>query len=204
MAMTSLYAYGSKNRTSELFFFQLLKQTASSTWTVPNLQDIWYLQPHLCEEKPSPPLTTREQLMLISSFFGFSKSKLGEIFGVSRQSIYNWFDNANIDTQHYEKISRLAEVAYEVDPKPSQNIFHIYINNIIEGYEKSLFDYILENDFDKNTVVKLSKKIYEMSKERWKRIDVIHAKTKYGQDDPSILEYNLMFFEEEKLGLKKK
>jgi len=119
------------------------------------------------------------QLMLISAFFGFSKSRLGELFGVIRQSIYNWFDNIEPDNEHYEKIQRLADVVLEVDPAPSQPIFHVYVNSIMEGYSKSFFDYLLEDEFNKDTVVRLSKTIYEMSKERWERIDAT-PKAKYG------------------------
>jgi hypothetical protein len=120
--------------------------------------------------------------MLISAFFGFSKSKLGIIFNVSRQSIYNWFNNAEVAGEHYDKIKRLADVAFEIDPKPSQQIFHIYANDAMEGYKKSLFDYLCDNDFDHDTIVKLSKTVYEMSKERWKRIDAM-PKAQYSQND---------------------
>jgi len=183
MAMTNALNYGVEKRIPELFLYQMLKQTVSSPESIHNLLNVWHIKEYLlsaqAKVKPRPPLTTREQLMLISAFFGFSKSKFGEIFGVSRQCIYNWFNDAEPVNEHYEKIKRLADIAFEVDPEPSQQIFHVYANDVMEGYNKSLIGYLLGDDFDKDTVVKLSKTIYEMSKERWKRINSI-AKAKYG------------------------
>jgi len=189
MAMTNALNYGVEKFIPEIFFYQMIKQTVSSPGLITTLyNEAAHLSllirnqqalNFLPSKKPNNFITTREQLMLISAFFGFSKSSLGEIFGVTRQSIYNWFDNIEPDNEHYKKIQRMADVVLEVDPAPSQPVFHVYLNDIIEGYSKSLFDYLLEDEFNKDTVVRLSKTIYEMSKERWERIDAI-PKAKYG------------------------
>jgi len=204
MAMTNALNYVVEKYISELFLYQMQKQTVSSPAFVNGLIYLHDLKEHLASvqprEKVAPPITTREQLMLISAFFGFSKSKLGLIFDVSRQAIYDWYNNVEPVQDHYEKIKRLADVAFEVDPKPSQQIFHVYANEVREGYERSLFDYLRDDDFDKDTVVRLSRTLYEMSKERWERIDAM-PKAKYGQNDPTILENNLGFFKEERLGM---
>ena len=200
MAMTSVLIYGVE-KSPEPFLYQknLQDENVPSYPIYLNLYETQYLPFAYAKEKPNRLVTTREQLMLISAFFGFSKSKLGEIFGVSRQCIYDWLDGTEPVNDHYRKIKRLADVAFEVDPQPSQPIFHVYANEAREGYDKSLFDYLLDDDFDTDTVVKLSRTLYEMSKERWKRIDAM-PKAKYGQNDPTILEYNLRSFEEERLG----
>jgi len=188
MAMTNAIKYGVEKFLSDDYLYQMFNQTVSS----PEVITISFIEDHLPlfiwnqkvlnslpYKKPNNIITTREQLMLISAFFGFSKSKLGKIFGVTRQSIYNWLDNNKSDDEHYEKIQRLADVVLEVDPAPSQPVFHVYVNSIIEGYSKSLLDYLLDSNFNKDTVVGLSKTIYEMSKERWKRIDST-PRAKYG------------------------
>ena len=133
-------------------------------------------------KKINHPITTKEQLLLIFAFFGFSKSKLGEIFGVTRQSIYNWFNGDEVADNHYEKIKRLAGIVSDIEPEPAQQIFHVYANEVMEGYDKSLFNYLLDDDFDRETVLRLSKTVYRMSKERWKRIDAM-PKAKYYQND---------------------
>ena len=174
MGMTNASMYRFEGLFPEQFLYQNPKQTVSGPGVVFIPQDFGrFLPTHIKKKQPPPPVTTREQLMLISAFFGFSKSKLGEIFGVSRQSIYNWFDNSEVAVEHYEKIKRLADIAFEVDPQPSQQIFHVYANTMMDGYDKSLFDYLRDNDFDKDKVIKLSKTVYEMSRERWKRIDAM-------------------------------
>jgi len=139
----------------------------------PHTSDLLQSKSITSKRKPPYPTNTQEQLTLITAFFGFSKTMLGEIFGVSRQCIYNWFNNNDINEKYCEKIKGLADIVFDIDPEPSQQIFHVYINDIIEGYDKSLFDYLCDDDFDKNIVLKLSRTLYELSKERWKRIDTI-------------------------------
>jgi len=183
MAMTSTLIYGVKE-SPEPFLYQkdLQDENILSYPIYLNLQEVQYLPLAYARKKPRYPITAREQLMLIAAFFGFSKLKLGEILGVTRQSIYNWFDDAEPVNEHYEKIKRLADVAFEVDPQPSQPIFHVYADEVIKGYAMSLFDYLLDDGFDKDTVLRLSRTLYEMSKERWERIDAM-PKAKHGKNN---------------------
>ena len=179
MAMTNALNYFFNQWFSELYIHYMLEQTISSPKIIHYPSYLRQLESFTPKRKPHYPITTQEQLTLISALFSFSKSKLGDIFGVSRQCIYNWFNNDVPDEKHYEKIKRLTDIAFEIDPEPSQQIFHVYTKDIINGYHKSLFDYLLDDDFNYNTVLKLSKTLYEMSKERWKRIDAM-PKAKYG------------------------
>jgi len=185
MAMTNALNYFFNQWFSELYIHHMLEQTISSPQFIHYPSDPRQLESFTLNKKPLYPITTQEQLTLISAFFGFSKSKLGDIFGVSRQCIYNWLnDSDDPDDKHYEKIKRLTDIAFEIDPEPSQRIFHVYENDIIDGYDKSLLDYLRDDDFDKDTVLKLSRTLCEMSKERWKRIDAM-PKAKHWQNDPS-------------------
>ena len=185
MAMTNALNSGTDELFNPFMSPLIVKNIVSSPIFLPNLyvkisrsnissssgQFIWFIIPDRVIEKPKFPNTPRDQLKLISAFFNFPKAKLGDIFGVTRQSIYDWFDNKNISSENYQKIKRLADVVFEVDPEPSQQVFHIYANEVLEGYEKSLFEYLIDDDFDKNKIVELSKTIYGMSKDRWQRID---------------------------------
>ena len=187
MAMTNAQNYGNERTLSELLYYQMINRAVSSpgfisymydqgvpsSLLIRNQQNSQILPSVHVLIRPDRPVTTREQLMLISAFFGFSKSELGKLFGVARQSIYNWFNNSEVASEHSKKIKCLADIAFEVDPKPTQQIFHVYANEVIKGHYKSLFNYLLDDDIDKDTVIPLSRTIYEMSKERWKRIDAI-------------------------------
>ena len=196
MAMTNALKYRNEKSFSEDLVYQMARTTFSSpipsfviyNGTIISYQFLqsWQNLQNLSSvnviKKPNKPITTREQLMLITAFFGFSKSKLGELLGVSRQCIYDWFNNAEAAINNAKKIKVLADIAYEIAPKPSQQIFHIYANEVISGYDKSLVDYLLDDDIEKEKIVALSKTIYEMSIERWKRIKAI-PKAQFGQND---------------------
>jgi len=164
----------SSNETLLLYKAEYRKQNAQSPLTedagVGRNKD---LSEYRRDEPPKYPVAIPEQLKLITSFYGFSKSKLGEIFGVTRQSIYNWFNNEEPDFKHYKKIKCLTGIVFNIDPIPSQEIFHVYIYDVIEGYDKSLFNYLLDDVIEKEKIEKLSSILYEMSKERWRRIDAM-------------------------------
>ena len=193
MAMTYSLNYGNEKSLSELFIYQMFNDTVSSPRSLhffierknkiyPLIKPWQDLSSIHVIKKPIYPITTRDQLMLITAFFGFSKSKLGELLGVSRQCIYDWFNNADITIENSRKIKFLTDIAFEVASKPSQQIFHIYANDVISGYDKSLINYLLNGDTEKEKIVALARTIYEMSIERWKRIEAI-PKAQYRKRD---------------------
>jgi transcriptional regulator with XRE-family HTH domain len=193
MAMTNAQAYGSGKALPEFIFYQMLRQTISTTGLVLEPSP----EPPVSEQKKTIPILPRDQLLLIIGFFGFSNTEISRICGVSRPTVYAWIDGKEPKTENLNKIKNLAQIAFDIAPEPACPLFHHYSEEPIQGYEKSLVDYLIEDTQDRDFIVRLASTIYQMSKERRERIAAI-PKAKYG-DDPSILEYNLDSFEFDQL-----
>jgi transcriptional regulator with XRE-family HTH domain len=52
-----------------------------------------------------------ELMQVIKSGFGRTMARLPEVFGVSRQTLYNWINGETPKPQHQEKLRQLAEAA---------------------------------------------------------------------------------------------
>jgi transcriptional regulator with XRE-family HTH domain len=184
MGMTNAQIYGSGRAFLEFMLYQMLNQTIPTTSLV-------------FEQKKTIPILPRDQLLLISAFFGFSNTELSRVCGVSRPTVYAWIDGTEPKRENLNKIKYLAQIAFDIAPEPACPLFHHYSEGPIRGYEKSLVDYLIEDTQDREFILQLAAAIYRMSKERRERIEAI-PKAKYG-DDPSILEYNLDSFEFDQL-----
>lgn len=63
-------------------------------------------QPHVAEEAPYAKL-----MVQVKSGFGRTMSRLPEVFGVSRQTLYNWLEGETPKVVHQERLRQLAEAA---------------------------------------------------------------------------------------------
>lgn len=135
-------------------------------------------------------LASCEQVRLILSFYGFTKTELAKIIGISRPALYAWLDGTSEPTgANYEKLSTLAQLAHDIDVEPSVSLFHAYVKRPIPGYEKSLLEYLsgkLENMVFLSTLIR---KLFQMTVERQGRLDSI-PNARYSVDSVT-LEDNL-------------
>jgi hypothetical protein len=65
-------------------------------------------------ERPAPPMAVSpfvELMTEVKAGFGRTMSRLPEVFGVSRQSLYNWLDGETPRDIHHAKLEQLAAAA---------------------------------------------------------------------------------------------
>lgn len=63
------------------------------------------------ESVVQPPAPFVEMMELVKVGFGRTMSRLPEVFGVSRQTLYNWLAGEMPREQHHRKLQQLAEAA---------------------------------------------------------------------------------------------
>ncbi|MFY8084063.1 MAG: hypothetical protein ACOVN7_10075 [Rubrivivax sp.] len=63
-------------------------------------------QPQVVEDAPYAKL-----MVQVKSGFGRTMSRLPEVFGVSRQTLYNWLEGETPKAVHQERLRQLAEAA---------------------------------------------------------------------------------------------
>lgn len=124
------------------------------------------------------PMTPIEQVHLVLKFFGFTKTELAMIIGISRPALYAWIDGTSEPSgENHEKLMKLAQMAHDINACPGNSLFHGYIDRPLPGYEKSLLDYLSGNPDKTKTVTSLVQKIYELTQKRRERLDAIPKAT---------------------------
>jgi len=135
-------------------------------------------------------MSPTEQVRLILSFYGFSKTELAQIIGISRPALYAWIDGTSEpERENHDKLSALAQLAHDMRADPSFTLFHGYINRPIPGYDKSLLEYLSGTLDDMDFLSALVKNISRMTVERKERLDTM-PKARYSVDT-STLDDNL-------------
>lgn len=135
-------------------------------------------------------MTSIEQVQLVLKYFGFTKTELATIIGISRPALYAWIDGTSEPSgENHNKLMKLAQMAHEVDACPGKPLFHGYIDRPLPGYNKSLLDYLSGNLDNVKTVNSLVRKIYQLTQERRDRLNAI-PKARYVSESYS-LEDNL-------------
>ncbi|WP_375791161.1 hypothetical protein ACE102_07365 [Bradyrhizobium sp. vgs-9] len=65
----------------------------------------------LAPAQPVGPAPYAELMQVIKAGFGRTMTRLPEVFGVSRQTLYNWLNGETPKPAHQEKLRQLAEAA---------------------------------------------------------------------------------------------
>lgn len=119
-------------------------------------------------------LSPSEQVRLILAFYGFTKTQLAQIIGISRPALYAWLDGTSEpESANHDKLSCMAQLAHDVDAEPAFPLFHGYITRPIPGYDKSLIDYMTGTLTDRVLLSRLIKKIADMTVERRDRLQAM-------------------------------
>lgn len=119
-------------------------------------------------------MSPTEQVRLILSFYGFTKTELAQIIGISRPALYAWIDGTSEpDKENHDKLSALAQLAHDMQADPSVTLFHGYINRTIPGYDRSLLEYLSGTLDDMALLRVLVRKISHMTVERRERLDAM-------------------------------
>ena len=76
------------------------------------------------EKETHTVLSSADQIGLIVHTLGFSKRQLAELFGVSRQAIYDWLKGGNVNDKNAQTLSRLAGLLAKVTGDPRRSLYH--------------------------------------------------------------------------------
>ena len=136
--------------------------------------------------------SSSEDTRLILDFYGFSKSELAKIMGVSRPALYAWLDaSSEPSRENAGRLGILAGMARELDPKATRPLFHGYIDRPIPGYSRSLLDMLMEAPSDLAPVRKLIAGILGMTRDRERRISAARSIADISRPSQETQERNL-------------
>ena len=99
------------------------------------------------EQTPSS-MSSADQMNLIVHTLGFNKRQLAELFGVSRQTIYDWLNGSNVSDENASRISVLAHLLMEITANTRRPLYHRFTTQpLVEG-EPSILDLLRAEPWD--------------------------------------------------------
>ena len=98
-------------------------------------------------------VSTAEQMALVVRTLSFSKRQLADVFGVSRQAIYDWIKGENVSEENADRLSRLAELVAEISPGSWRPLHHRFTTRPLVQGEPSLLDLLRAEAWDEDKIL---------------------------------------------------
>lgn len=99
--------------------------------------------------------TVSEKIQKVLSFYNLGKSHLCKILGISRPSLYAWIDgNSEPEPQNFAKVEQLYSIISELSGADNKSIHHSFVDNVLPGQNKSLYQLFVENNNLKTQEIK--------------------------------------------------
>ena len=102
---------------------------------------------YVIEEKVAvDTIPIAEKIQKVLSFYNLGKSHLCKITGISRPALYAWIDGSSEpDTENFAKVEQLYSIERELDVTGKATIHHGFVDKVLPGEEKSLYQLFVEN-----------------------------------------------------------
>ena len=114
---------------------------------------VWWPKAPSVGEESEEPMSTAEQIALVVHTLGFGKQQLAEIFGVSRQAIYDWLRGGNVRDENADRLAKLARLVLAVSGDTRRPLYHRFtIRPLVEG-EHSLLDLLRADRWDEDRIL---------------------------------------------------
>ena len=108
---------------------------------------------------PDPPrddgyglVSTEDQIALVVHSLGFSKRQLAEVFGVSRQAIYDWLKGGNVSEDNAERLLKIARLVAEISATTKRPLHHRFTTRSLSEGEPSLLDMLRAEAWDEGRI----------------------------------------------------
>ena len=88
-----------------------------------------------------------------SGTIGFGKRQLAEIFGVSRQAIYDWLRGGNVRDENADRLEWLARLVLAVSGDTRRPLYHRFTSRPLAEGEASLLDLLQADRWDENRIL---------------------------------------------------
>ncbi len=111
-------------------------------------------------------VSTADQIALAVHTLSFNKRQLSELFGVSRQAIYDWLNGGNVSEKNTRKLSELAKLLREITGDTKRPLYHRFTTQPLEEGKSSILDLLLAERWDKERILAQLRRARAMTAER--------------------------------------
>ena len=112
------------------------------------------------------PMSTAEQIALVVHTVGFGKRQLAEIFGVSRQVIYDWLRGGNVREEDADRLETLARLVLAVSGDTRRPLYHRFTTRPLAEGEDSLLDLLRADRWDEDRILALLRRARTLTTQR--------------------------------------
>ena len=133
-------------------------------------------------------MSTADQISLVVHTLGLSKRHLGELFGVSRQAIYDWLKGETVSNKNASKLSELARMLVPITTNTRRPLYHRFTTEQISADDPSILDLLREKSLDTGRISQLLQKAREMTTQRQERPGVKRSQVSQSQADENLLD----------------
>ena len=148
------------------------------------------------EQVPDPTMPTEDQIVLVVHTLGFSKRQLAELFGVSRQAIYDWFEGRNISDENASRLSELARLLLEATPDTRRPLYHRFTTQPLTEKEPSILDLLRAKSWDTDRLLTQLRRARDLTTQRLTRQVIGQNRVSRKQGDENLMD-NLLSLGEE-------
>ena len=141
-------------------------------------------------------MSTADQIALVVHTLGFSKRQLADLFGVSRQAIYDWLKGGNVSAENARKLSALAELLSEVTTGTRRPLYQGFTAQPLGPGEPSILELLRNDSWDRDRILALLHRARDLTTNRNERQGTSRNKRDQGRLDDNLSD-NLLALGEE-------
>lgn len=142
------------------------------------------------------PMPTVDQIALVVHTLGFSKRQLAELFGVSRQAIYDWLKGRDISGENASRLSKLAGLILKVTTNTRRPLYHRFTTQSLADGEPSILDLLLSDPWDTDRILTQLRRARDLTTRRLARQGARRNRVPQAQGDENLMD-NLLSLGEE-------
>ncbi len=143
------------------------------------------------EEKSASLMTTADQMALAVHTLGFNKRQLAELFGVSRQAIYDWLRGGNVSDSNATKLLELARLLVQITADTRRPLYHRFTTQPLSKGESSILDLLREDPWNTERILRQLRRARDLTTQRQAGQGTKRSRVSQAQGDKNLI-YNLL------------
>ena len=130
---------------------------------------VWWPKAPSVGKESHEPMSTAEQIALVVHTLGFGKRQLAEIFGVSRQAIYDWLRGGNVRDENADRLAKLARLVLAVSGDTRRALYHRFMTRPLAEGENSLLDLLRAGSWNEDRILAQLRRARTLTTQRQER-----------------------------------
>ncbi len=133
-------------------------------------------------------MSTADQIALVVHTLGFNKRQLAELFGVSRQTIYDWLKGSNVSDENARKLFVLAGLLAEITSNTRRPLYHRFTTQSLAEGEPSILELLRIHPWDTHRILVQLRRARNLTTERQARQGTARHQRSLSQGNDNLMD----------------